>query len=204
MIVAVTMQALGWVSVVWLVTVHVLIQRGRLPRDGRAYRIAGCAAAASVVAASAAEFIWPVAVLGLLWLRIEVFGHRHHAPDRQVASRMPTKARIPVQTQTQTQTPAPARMPELIAGALAHGAERAREAQSHPHAPRPQLPHPHIPHPHIPHPHLDTRTVDRVFRIEMGIVIVIAVVLFGLWAQEQWQGFRHDTDKVVCSWIDGC
>src|SRR5690242_3566842 len=144
MSVTVVLQALGWVSVVWLVVVYAMVQRGRLPGDGRAYRIAGSAAAASVVAASVAEEIWPVAVLGLLWLRTEVFGHRHHLPHDQAAPGAPDQP--------------PARMPELLVGALARGVH--------------QVPHPH---PHLPHPHLARRTVDWVFRVEMGIVITVVV-----------------------------
>jgi hypothetical protein len=154
MSVAVILQALGWVSVVGLVTVHLLIQKGRLPADGTAYRIAGCVASASVVAAAAAEKIWPVAVLGLLWLRIEVFGH---------------PARL---------SPGPA--PDLL---------------PHPHLP-------HLPHPHLPNPR--PRTVDRIFKAEMAVVIAIAVVLFGVWAEQQRTSFRQETDQVVCNWIEGC
>ena len=174
MSVNVVLQALGWVSVVWLVVVYAMVQRGRLPRDGRAYRIAGSAAAASVVAASVAEEIWPVAVLGLLWLRTEVFGHRHHLPDGETAPGVPDQ-------------PA-ARMPELLVGALARGVQQA--------------PHPHLPHPHLPHP--ARRTVDRVFRVEMGIVITIVVVLFGIWAQQQREEVGRHSNRVVCNWIDGC
>jgi hypothetical protein len=71
------MQTLGWVPVVWLVTTHLLVERGKLPRDGVALRIAGCAAAAVVITAAVVADMWPVAALGLLWLRTEVFAHRH-------------------------------------------------------------------------------------------------------------------------------
>jgi hypothetical protein len=139
-----------------------------------AYRIAGSAAAVSVVATGVAEEIWPVAVLGLLWLRTEVFGHRHHLPDGRNAAVDPG-------------APA-AKMPDLLVGALARGASQA----------------PHLPHPHLPHPHLARRTVDRVFRVEMGIVITIVVVLFGIWAQQQREEMGNHSNRVVCNWIDGC
>jgi hypothetical protein len=74
----------------------------------------------------------------------------------------------------------------------------------HSHAPHLHLPHPHLPHPHLPHPHIAPKTVDRVFKIEMGIVIIIALVLFGFWAEQQRDSFTRDTDTVLCNWIDGC
>jgi hypothetical protein len=73
------LQAAGWLAAVWLVTVQVLVARGRLAPGTTAVRTAGGAAAVVVVAACAAASLWPVAVLGLLWLRSEVFGHRHPA-----------------------------------------------------------------------------------------------------------------------------
>jgi hypothetical protein len=187
--VAVLLQALGWVCVVWLVTVHLMIQRGRLPRAGRAYRVAGCAAAVSVVLASAVEEIWPVAVLGLLWLRIEVFGHRHAEQEDQGGS------------------PARTRMPTFLSGALARG---GKPSQPHPHSSAdpgpPQHPdssgtsHPH----HLPHPHLGPRAVDRVFKFEMGVIIVIALVLFVIWGQQQREAVGRDANYTVCNWIHGC
>ncbi len=71
------LQTLGWVPVVWLVTAHLLVERGHGSRDGANLRIAGCAAAVVVVAAAIVANMWPVAALGLLWLRTEVFAHRH-------------------------------------------------------------------------------------------------------------------------------
>lgn len=210
MSVAVMLQALGWVSVVGLVAVHLLIQHGRLRPDGPAYRIAGCGAASCVVAASAAERIWPVAVLGLLWLRIEVFGHRHHVPA-------PGATPEPAGGPASSPAPAPGRMPPFLVGAMARDKQRpASESPGSKTGPpagarQPPVPaqpsHPHLPHPHLPHlphPHLDRRAVDRVFKIEMGIVIVIAVVLFGIWAEQQRDSFRTTTDHVVCNWIEGC
>ncbi len=190
MSVAVVLQALGWVSVVWLVVVHALVQRGRLPRDGMAYRIAGCVAAGSVVTASVVAEIWPVVVLGLLWLRIEVFGHRHHVADDR--------------TETTTSDRTQAGMPGLLVHTL--GPAKSAGRSQPPNVPHPQPHHsrPHLPHPHLPHPHLDRRTVDRVFKIEMGIVITVAVVLFGIWTEQQRAAFGSNTNRVVCSWIDGC
>lgn len=184
MSVAVMLQALGWVAVVWLVGVHVLIQHGRLPHAGRAYRIAGCAAALAVVAASAAEEIWPVAVLGLLWLRIEVFGHRH-VPDCLPEYRHDTRD--------------PAEMPALLVHTLGREEPgRGPSAQAHPS----HLPHLHLPH--VPHPHLGRRGVDLVFKVEMAVIIVIAVVFFVIWAEQQRDSFTSNTDYVVCNWIEGC
>jgi hypothetical protein len=181
--VAVTLQALGWVSVIWLVTVHVMIKRGRFPSDGMAYRTAGCGAAASVVAAGAAERIWPVAVLGLLWLRLEVFGFRHHVPERR------------------TGTPLAPPMPPLLAGAL------ARSEGSPPDGGKPvtgNQPPPALHLPHVPHPHLGPRTVDVLFKVEMGVVIVIALVLFTIWAQQQRESVGNDANKTLCHWMREC
>jgi len=229
MSVAVVLQALGWVSVLWLVTVHLLIQRGRLAQSGKAYRIAGCAAAASVVAAGAAEEIWPVAVLGLLWLRIEVFGHRHHVPEARTSpaeqAEHGSSAGGHPAGRVKNPAPDPERMPTLLVGALARDAQRptisraasgtgsrpvraSRASGSPASTPRPRsgserpLNRPHAPH--IPHPHLGRRAVDRVFKVEMGIVIVIALVFFGLWAEQQRAAFTRNTDYVVCNWISGC
>ena len=178
MSVAVMLQAWGWVSVIWLVAVHLLIRRGRLPQHGRAYQVAGSVAATSVIAASAAEDLWPVAVLGLLWLRVEVFGHRRPHDSREHPA-------VP--------------MPEFLVGALDRGrhvspGSAGPDPEHHPH---------HLPH-HLPHPHLSARVVDRVFKVEMGIVIVIAVVLFGIWAQQNRATFTTRSNYVVCNWINGC
>ncbi len=45
MSVADIIQAFGWIPVAWLLTVHVLIRAGRLPRHGYHVRIAGWVAA---------------------------------------------------------------------------------------------------------------------------------------------------------------
>jgi hypothetical protein len=164
---ALVVQALGWLSVVGLVVVHLLIQRGELPADGLGYRVAGCLAAGSVVVAAAIAELWPVAVLGLLWLRIGVFGH-------------PVDAGPPV------------RPPQLASA----------ELQPHAQLPHAQLPHAHLPHPHLPHPR--PRTVNRIFKAEMTVVILIALVLFGVWSQQQHAKFERKTNRIVCSWIDGC
>jgi hypothetical protein len=249
MSVAVMLQALGWVSVLWLVTIHLLIQRGRLAQTGRAYRIAGCAAAASVVAASAAEEIWPVAVLGLLWLRIEVFGHRAHVPECRPEFQDgpgdqgadPDFGRPHLGGPDHDSAPEPENLPTLLVGALTRQKQRPIISRSQsvlsgspessvpsgsaaptvagpltvPPAkgspvpkPRPtsgsERPQRHLHAPHIPHPHLGRRTVDRVFKVEMGIVIVIALVFFVIWAEQQRASFTRNADYVVCNWIDGC
>jgi hypothetical protein len=46
--------------------------------------------------------------------------------------------------------------------------------------------------------------VDRVFKVEMAVVIVIALVFFGIWAEQQRAAFTTNTDYVVCNWIEGC
>lgn len=72
-----TLETLGWIPVVWLVTTQLFVERGRLPRDGVALRLAACGAALVVVTVAALAGLWPVAALGLLWLRTEVFAHQH-------------------------------------------------------------------------------------------------------------------------------
>jgi hypothetical protein len=214
MSVAVMLQAWGWVSVVWLVTVLLLIGRGRLPAHGRAYQLAGSVAAASVIAASAAEKIWPVAVLGLLWLRVEVFGHRHRAePARAHDGHLERGARPDAHPEghpdarSSRRVPA-APMPDFLVGALDRGSRPGASGHHSSPEPHPSAPHSShslsAPHPHLPHPHLGRRAVDRVFKVEMGIVIVIAVVLFGIWAEQNRANFSSNTDYVVCNWIDGC
>jgi hypothetical protein len=192
MSVAGALQVLSWGCAFSWVTVQLLIQRGRLFEGGLAHLIAGCAAAASVIAVGASEAIWPVAVLGLLWLWIEMSGHRRLAPKGRI------ETSIPVQTR--------ARMPELLVSALARGSKQSGSGSGSKQSPSMVLPapkaHPHIPHPHLPHP--GKRTVDRVFKIEIGIVVIIAVVLFGIWAEQQRATFRENTNKVLCNWVEGC
>lgn len=220
MSVAVMLQVLGWVSVAWMVTVHLLVQY-RLSPDGMAYRIAGCAAAASVLAVSVAEAVWPVAVLGLLWLRTELFGHWDHVPERLTAPPVPSPARP--------------RMPALLEATLTSPPRAdSLRPDPRPYLPDPQVPTPHGANPqvanrqvadphranrqvadthaadpqvrrlHLPHPHLDRRTVDRVFKVEMGMMIIIAVVVFGIWAEQQRKAFADDTNQAVCYWINDC
>jgi hypothetical protein len=80
MSVTTVLEALGWIPVVWLLAVHTLHDRGRLPDHARSLRVAGFVAAATVVAGAVATRMWPLAALGVLWLRSEVFAHRHPAP----------------------------------------------------------------------------------------------------------------------------
>lgn len=161
-IVDLALQALGWVSVVWLVLVDAMIRTGRRPAGNRAFRIAGCAAALSVMAASAAERLWPVVILGGLWLRTEVFGYRH-------------------------------------------GLERDRAARDEATPGEgPHVPHPHVPHPHVPHPHVSRQAVNLVFRIEMTVLIVIASVVFVIWAQQQRDVVGRDANHTLCHWLDEC
>jgi hypothetical protein len=70
-------QIACWVAVSALMVVHVLVERGRLSRGGAALRLAGGAAAGCIIAAAVVTRFWPIAALGLLWLRTEVFAHRH-------------------------------------------------------------------------------------------------------------------------------
>ena len=186
----VMLQALGWVSVVWLVTVEVLIRQGRMTAYGPGFRVAGCAAAASVLAASVSERIWPVAVLGLLWLRTEVFGHRRGQQDSPAArpARVYEHAAVFVPgfgpREVSYDPPAMDDEPDPGDGGHFH--------------------RPHLPHPHVPHPHMTRRFVDLAFRIEMAVVILVATVLFVVWGQQQREAVGRDANNTMCHWLKKC
>jgi hypothetical protein len=201
----VILQGLGWASVIWLVTVEMLIRRGRLPAFGPAFRAAGCAAATCVVAASAAEKLWPVAVLGVLWLRTEVFGHRRGADQDVAEVPHPDHAAVFV----------PGFGPrDVSAGGTGWSSDEETSAGDdaparsthlpHLHAPHLHLPHPRLPHPHVPHPHMTRRFVNLAFRIEMAIVIAVASVLFVIWGQQQREKVGDDANRTVCHWAGRC
>jgi hypothetical protein len=75
----VVVQALAWLAAFWLAGMHLLVQRGRFPAEGRAIRAAAAAAAGSLIAAAVLTRFWPLVALGLIWLRIEVFRHGDRA-----------------------------------------------------------------------------------------------------------------------------
>ena len=268
------LETLGWVPVAWLVAVLLLVDRGRLPRDGLALRIAGCAAAAVVVAAAAVANMWPVAALGLLWLRTEVFAHRHpihefhahreHARqdrarrEQAAAGRSSAEAEVTelalieqgLSEPGPTDLPAdqqpndgrgdeaqhrPKRLqPDLAHQTLAQlelptpGQTRQRQI-SHGHAnpgqsdrrpppsglPRPRASYgggsrpgrpgtPDSTHHHRPAKSLGARIIDAIFKIEVMIVVIVALVIFGIWAQHQRIVFTQNADSSLCKLMGGC
>ena len=149
-----TWIAAAWLAVAWLVVAHVLAERGRVHRDGPAFRAATCAAAATLIAVCVAAGLLPAAALGLLWLRAEVFPHRE-APHRVTGA-------------------AQARAASLIG--------RGRGAATR--LWRPML---------------------RVaFRIEVVILVVVALVLIGGWARTQSATFDRNSNDSLCRLLHGC
>ncbi len=219
---SVVVQGLGWVSVVWLIAVHMLIHQGRLHRGGMAPRVAGAVAALVIVVASLLTELWPVFVLGLLWLRSELW-HRH-SPD---------EAWFPL--------PDEHPHPDLPEAELTHGpAGPGRDAPSLPdsHPESHREPHPDrfplsgpsgstvtsarprsrpaaaragtttrpagrtdSPHPH--HPLISRHTVDVLFRIEMGLLVLVTLAAFGFWAYQERPGFEQRADTSLCSLMPG-
>ena len=146
-------SAAAWVAVAWLVVAHVLAERGRVHRDGPAYRAATIAAAATLIAVCVAAGVLPAAALGLLWLRAELFPHRD--------------APFP-----------PGGAPARAAGLIGRG--RAAVARL-------------------------WRPVLRVaFRIEVVILVVVALVLVGGWVRTQSATFNNNSNATLCRLLRGC
>ena len=242
----VILQTLGWIPVLWLLAVQVLVDRQRLPRDGVALRIAACAGAAVVIAVSIEENIWPLAGLGLLWLRTEVFAHRHpihefqayreqarrdrldrlhhldhddHEPvdhgrvDHGQVDHGPPPQRQPLQDELllkkerlpenltpsgpvrrreaghTTTTSGPRTAPHLARQSAAYDAGR-RTAYKADHPPHQQR--------------LGPRAVNAIFKIEVIIVIIVALVALGSWAESHRSSFNHKANNSVCRLMGGC
>jgi hypothetical protein len=221
MSVPVVEQALEWLPVLWLVTVHLLIERGRLPRGGWAFRIAAGTAAASVLAASLATGMWPVAALGLLWLRTEVFRHPH-ATESDLAA--PDLAESDLAESDLA-------APDLAAPDL------AAPEKTHRHQAQPDRPHEIRIQPDWapgPSPRASAgraaaapsaRTAQRrrprsgftaglfrygppamawLFKIEIVVVIIVLLVLFGSWSGQQRHSFNHRANTTLCGLLGGC
>jgi hypothetical protein len=167
------LQALGWIPAFWLVAVELLIARHKLPRDGAALRIAGCAGAASVLVTGAALSWWPLAVLGLLWLRAEVLALTHSTRQEQGLDSPPAPAfqGLAEQAAETADPPGPGR--ESVLRRPWSGL-RAGLARFGPPA------------------------LAILFKIEMLAVIVTAVVLFGIWSAHQRATFNQKADTSVC------
>ena len=242
------LQTLGWVPVLWLVTIHLLVDRQRLPRDGWALRIAACAAAGVVVTASIEADMWPLAGLGLLWLRSEVFAHRHPIHEFQAYREQARRNRESEQTPAEpasiaadpgpepadpVEAPAPIR---VLATTPALAPERAPERAPEPAPttvsppPRPAglvIPQWQPPHSsrHVtshtlareagrrtaykaehppPKPRVGPRMVNAIFKIEVMIVLIAILAVFGSWAESHRSVFNHKANTSVCKMMGGC
>jgi hypothetical protein len=204
---------LGWVPVLWLVIAQFLVDRRRLPRDGAGLRVAGCAAAIVVVTAGVFTQMWPVAALGLLWLRTEVFAHRHPIHEFQAYREQARRDAAPKPTGTKPTTgtkgtaPVPLKVADLVGAQRRRPAPAPGRAASHvtshtaaqqagrrtaykaEHPPKPQR--------------LGPRTVDAIFKIEVIIVVIVALVLFGSWAESHRSNFNRKANTSVCQFL-GC
>jgi len=167
------LRALGWIPVVWLLGVHLLVERGRLPRDGAAFRLAGCAAAGLVITAGVMFAMWPVAALGLLWLRTEVFAHRHSLElDEARRERFRREGPQP-------------RLVRPAAGQVGTISQRIESATRR-------------------RPRFGPRAVNAVFKIEVMIAAIIALVAFSAWAQHQKASFDQNANTTLCRLRGGC
>ncbi|MBT0771874.1 hypothetical protein KIH74_23230 [Kineosporia sp. J2-2] len=244
MSVADVIQAFGWIPVIWLLTVHLLIRFGRLPRHGTAVRAAGFVAAVTIVAAALATRMWPIAVLGFLFMRTELFGHRHHdereahrlhdlmerfrhhqeqeaaAPARIPGARVPLHENEEVLEDVRIHHghdgvgPSSGRHPEYtVPGMTAAPATtlRARTKDDPDFVPAAVgLRHPH----HRPEPEHPTggmrflnsakRFTDLLLKLEIIAVVVIALVLFGIWAEGQRRDFTRNSDSTICEISFSC
>jgi len=270
-------QAFGWIPVCWLLTVHVLIRFGRLSRHGLAVRVAGVVAALTVVVAAVTAGLWPVAVLGLLFGRTDLLGHRHHdereahrvrdllerfgrhhdtqpsqdPPARPDTGETPPQGAVP-------DTGDPGATPAAEPATTIPAARRASAQQRPPMHPRDEL----LPDIRIHHGPLGSsgapagasrstatapvvrshakddpdfvpavvglrqahhqqpqdqarprgnrlidgtkRFTDLLLKLEIVVVVVVALVLFGVWAEGQRQEFVRNTRDLVCDLSYSC
>lgn len=274
-------QAFGWIPVCWLLAVHVLIRFGRLPRHGRAVRIAGVVAALTVVVVAVLAQLWPVAVLGLLFGRTDLLGHRHHdereahriqdlldrfhrhrhEPDAQPASEQQPESEQPGEPEQPggaeqppgrvgQERPAP-RTPPLLPSArrsaadliapqfparevlpdmrIHHGpaspaAARASRSATATIRSRPRtkddpdfvpaavgLREAHHPDPQTRPQSRGMRAVgsaqrlaNLALKLEIGAVVVVALVLFGIWSEGQREEFVRNSDQLICRISSSC
>jgi hypothetical protein len=261
MSVTTTVQALGWIPVVWLLVVHLLHDRDKLPDHARPLRVAGFFAAATVVAGAVATQMWPLAALGVLWLRSEVFAHRHHAPapdpddasapeihwhehdDEDVEDAEDVEDREPevlndvrihhgptavVHGHTVEELPVQARRDpaEELHGPQVRrsvpgrprdpGSSRARQPASVALRSKPKPGSSSSrPRPSRPTDRAASRKHERgpgftgrmswalsiLFKIEIVVVVVIALVLLGIWSNHQRGDFNDRANHTLCGWM---
>ncbi|GAB3268333.1 hypothetical protein [Kineosporia babensis] len=231
MSVAEIIQAFGWIPVCWLLAVHILIRMGRLPRYGRAVRMAGYLAALTIVAAAVTTRMWPIAVLGLLFMRTELLGHRHaeESPEKAEPERVPT-ARRPLHDDDELLDDVRIHHGGGGGARLLPGRTAASAAMLNARTEPVHLGHDksdpdfvpasvglrdlhhddHPPHPRDPqerdHPILQgaKHVTDIVLKVEIVAVVVIALVLFGVWAEGQRRDFVRNTNYNVCEMSSSC
>ena len=240
MSVAEIIQAFGWSPVCWLLAVHILIRLGRLPRYGTAVRVAGYVAALTIVAAAVSTRMWPIAVLGLLFMRTELLGHRHaderednrllamferfrrSGPDTRGEPGVP-RTRWPLHEDEEViddvrihhGSGTPARLASRTAASAATLSARTR-----PLPPSHSKEDPDFVPASVglrePHHHEDDKPsgmrflssakhfTDLVLKVEIIAVVVVALVLFGVWAEGQRREFTRTTNSNVCEMSFSC
>jgi hypothetical protein len=223
-------QAFGWIPVCGLLTVHVLIYLGRLPRHGTAIRVAGYVAALTIVAAALSTRMWPIAVLGLLFMRTELLGHRHseeraahQSAQRIPAARPPEPERGEVMDDVRIHHgsdgigSAHSRHPEYTVPGMTAASATTLRARTHDKTDPDFVPasvglrEGHHEHPdHHEHPEAmrilssAKHFTDVLLKLEIIAVVVIALVLFGVWAEGQRRDFTRNSDSNVCQMSYSC
>jgi hypothetical protein len=225
-------QAFGWIPVCGLLTVHVLIYLGRLPRHGTAIRVAGYVAALTIVAAAVSTRMWPIAVLGLLFMRTELLGHRHHEERtaHQGAQRIPAARRAPgdggdkevlddvrIHHGSDVIGVAHSRHPEYTVPGMTAASATTLRARTHAKNDPEFVPasvglrEGHHEHEAQPEPAGTMRFLmsakhftDVLLKLEIIAVVVIALVLFGVWAEGQRRDFTRNSDSNVCQMSYSC
>lgn len=220
-------QAFGWIPVCGLLTVHVLIYLGRLPRHGMAIRVAGYVAALTIVAAALSTRMWPIAVLGLLFMRTELLGHRHHE-ERAVHQ---GSQRIPAARQGEPDGEevlddvrihhgadgigvAHTRHPEYTVPGMTAATATTLRARTHDKSDPDFVPasvglreahHEQPQHPEAMRILSSAKHfTDVLLKLEIIAVVVIALVLFGVWAEGQRRDFTRNSDQNICKMSYSC
>jgi hypothetical protein len=206
-----------------------------------------------VIAASIQADMWPLAGLGLLWLRSEVFAHRHPIHEFQ-AYREQTRRNRLAESKTGSEAEAEARpapadalasnddtplapvevktpVPVLAAAAVP-APERTPLAPAAPPSPPPKpaglvIPQWQPPHSsrHVtshtlareagrrtaykaehppPKPRVGPRMVNAIFKIEVMIVLIAVLAVFGSWAESHRSVFNRQANTSLCKMMGGC
>ncbi len=160
----------------------------------------------------------PIAVLGLLFMRNELLGHRHHdereaLDDREAPHRRETfHEEVVDEVRIHHGAGVPTRLPGRTAASAA--VLNARTEQVH-------LGHDKNDPDFVPASvglreahHHEPKTggflsgakhvTDLVLKVEIIAVVVVAVVLFGVWAEGQRREFVRTTNYNVCEMSFGC